>query len=133
MMRALKPSSHNAAKGASSDRWLRDQRSDPPVCAPVILYGDDLAAPRQGIEAAGGRISKPEFAFPGGRRFQLLEPDGLRTSLAELLGLAGAVGEVGRHHLLGSGADAQGSAPAASAARAGAETEHRRTRTFDIG
>ena len=47
----------------------------------VILYGDDLAATRQRVEAAGGRISKPEFAFPGGRRFQFLDPDGYELAV----------------------------------------------------
>jgi hypothetical protein len=28
------------------------------------------------VEAAGGRIVRPIFAFPGGRRFHFLDPSG---------------------------------------------------------
>ncbi len=42
----------------------------------IVLYADDLKAAAQRVTDAGGRISKPEFAFPGGRRFQFLDPDG---------------------------------------------------------
>ncbi|HEY9568923.1 MAG TPA: VOC family protein [Thalassobaculum sp.] len=42
----------------------------------VVLYGDDLEALLQRVEAAGGRIVKPIFGFPGGRRFHFLDPDG---------------------------------------------------------
>jgi predicted enzyme related to lactoylglutathione lyase len=46
----------------------------------VILYGDDLEGLVAAVEAAGGRIVRPIFSFPGGRRFQFLDPDG--TELA---------------------------------------------------
>src|SRR4051794_1909280 len=42
----------------------------------VIIFADDLAATQQRLEAAGARIVKPVFAFPGGRRFHFLDPDG---------------------------------------------------------
>ncbi|KRA01535.1 VOC family protein [Achromobacter sp. Root565] len=41
----------------------------------VILYGDDLAATQQRITAAGGRISRDTFTFPGGSRFHFTDPD----------------------------------------------------------
>jgi predicted enzyme related to lactoylglutathione lyase len=47
-----------------------------PGGALVILYADDLADAQQRIEAAGGRIARPVFGFPGGRRFHFLDPDG---------------------------------------------------------
>lgn len=46
----------------------------------VILYSENLEASQQAVEQAGGRITAPIFAFPGGRRFQFLDPDG--TELA---------------------------------------------------
>ncbi|OWJ64561.1 VOC family protein [Inquilinus limosus] len=46
----------------------------------VILYADDLAATQGRVEQAGGRIVKPIFSFPGGRRFHFQDPDG--TELA---------------------------------------------------
>ena len=42
----------------------------------VALYASDLEATHAKIEAAGGRITKPTFAFPGGRRFHFSGPDG---------------------------------------------------------
>ena len=42
----------------------------------VVLYADDLVAIQRQVEAAGGRIAKPVFDFPGGRRFHFLDPDG---------------------------------------------------------
>jgi predicted enzyme related to lactoylglutathione lyase len=47
----------------------------------VILYADDLVATQRPVEAAGGRISKPIFVFPGGRRFHFLEPDGYELAV----------------------------------------------------
>jgi hypothetical protein len=42
----------------------------------VILYAADLAAAEEKIRAAGGRIVKPAYAFPGGRRFHFADPNG---------------------------------------------------------
>ena len=37
---------------------------------------EDLEAAYDAVKAAGGRIVKEIFAFPGGRRFQFLDPAG---------------------------------------------------------
>lgn len=42
----------------------------------VILYSDDLEASVAAVIAAGGKIVKEPFAFPGGRRFQFTDPSG---------------------------------------------------------
>ena len=42
----------------------------------VVLYADDLIDMERRVKAAGGRISKPIFDFPGGPRFHFLDPDG---------------------------------------------------------
>ena len=42
----------------------------------VVLYSEDLDAVRQRVEEAGGRITKPAYPFPGGRRFHFADPDG---------------------------------------------------------
>jgi hypothetical protein len=47
----------------------------------VILYTDDLAATQQRIEAAGAKISRATFAFPGGRRFHFIDPDGYELAV----------------------------------------------------
>lgn len=49
--------------------------------APVIgIRTDDIAAAEKAIVAAGGTITKPAYAFPGGKRMFFREPGG-----AELL------------------------------------------------
>lgn len=47
----------------------------------VILYTDDLAETQRRVEAAGARIVKSVFAFPGGRRFHFLDPDGYELAV----------------------------------------------------
>ena len=42
----------------------------------VILYADALEETKSKVEAAGGKIVKDIFSFPGGRRFQFEDPDG---------------------------------------------------------
>jgi len=42
----------------------------------VILYAADLEATRDKVVASGGRICCDIFSFPGGRRFQFLDPHG---------------------------------------------------------
>lgn len=42
----------------------------------VVLYSEELEATQSRIEQAGGKIIKPIFAFPGGRRFHFTCPSG---------------------------------------------------------
>ena len=41
-----------------------------------VLFATDLEAMLARVEAAGGTIVKPVFAFPGGRRFHFRDPAG---------------------------------------------------------
>lgn len=47
----------------------------------VILYADDLAETQARLEAAGARIVKETFSFPGGRRFHFQDPDGYELAV----------------------------------------------------
>ena len=47
----------------------------------VVLYGADLSDVLKSVEAAGGKIVKPIFDFPGGRRFQFTDPDGYELAV----------------------------------------------------
>jgi predicted enzyme related to lactoylglutathione lyase len=56
-------------------------RSDLKSCtsngaALVVLYADQLEATEEKVVANGGSICKEIFSFPGGRRFQFLDPHG---------------------------------------------------------
>jgi hypothetical protein len=41
-----------------------------------VIEVEDLEAALKAVEKAGGRIVRPIFAFPGGRRFHFLDPSG---------------------------------------------------------
>ncbi len=42
----------------------------------IVFYSNDLEATQAKIQEAGGKIIKPIFSFPGGRRFHFTEPSG---------------------------------------------------------
>lgn len=42
----------------------------------IVFYSENLSSTQTKIEAAGGKIIQPVFAFPGGRRFHFAEPSG---------------------------------------------------------
>ena len=42
----------------------------------IVLKSDDLESAQQIIEASGGRITQAIFEFPGGKRFEFVEPGG---------------------------------------------------------
>jgi predicted enzyme related to lactoylglutathione lyase len=47
----------------------------------VILYAGDLAKAQKRVEDAGGKVVKPVFEFPGGRRFHFTDPDGYELAV----------------------------------------------------
>ena len=42
----------------------------------VVFYSNDLESTLTRIDKAGGKIIKPIFSFPGGRRFHFADPNG---------------------------------------------------------
>lgn len=47
----------------------------------IVFYSLDLEATLEKVRVAGGRICKPIFSFPGGRRFHFTEPSGNEFSV----------------------------------------------------
>ncbi len=41
-----------------------------------VLYTDDIEASVEAVTQAGGKIVRPIFSFPGGRRFHFTDPAG---------------------------------------------------------
>lgn len=41
-----------------------------------VLYSEELEATQKRVEEAGGRVVRPIFDFPGGRRFHFVDPAG---------------------------------------------------------
>ena len=53
------------------------QTSRAPARAPlVVIYAADLESMEQQVREAGGKIVRPIFSFPGGRRFHFIDPGG---------------------------------------------------------
>ena len=46
-----------------------------------MLYSTALEDSLAKVEAAGARVTRPIFAFPGGRRFQFADPDGYELAV----------------------------------------------------
>lgn len=42
----------------------------------IVFFSERLEETQANVENAGGRILKPIFSFPGGRRFHFAEPSG---------------------------------------------------------
>jgi len=42
----------------------------------VVIFAVDLEATERRVQAAGGRVVRPIFTFPGGRRFHFTDPSG---------------------------------------------------------
>jgi uncharacterized protein len=51
-------------------------RAAPPGGALIVIYATDLADAERRVRSAGGKIVKPPFSFPGGRRFHFADPSG---------------------------------------------------------
>lgn len=47
----------------------------------VILYSRELESTLGKVQAAGGKVTKEIFSFPGGRRFQFTDPDGYELAV----------------------------------------------------
>ncbi len=65
-----------AAFGEGLDGGFQADAQEAPARPLPILYSEDLEATLAAVEEAGGRIVKPIFSFPGGRRFHFLDPAG---------------------------------------------------------
>ncbi len=67
---------YSATTGGDVDLGLNGQ-PDEALAAPLpVIRVDDLEATFDAVAAAGGVISRPIFAFPGGRRFHFIDPSG---------------------------------------------------------
>ena len=47
----------------------------------IVLKADDLEAALEAVRTSGGEIVKEIFEFPGGRRFEFVEPGGTRMAV----------------------------------------------------
>ncbi|GAA6143218.1 VOC family protein [Hydrogenophaga sp. 5NK40-0174] len=66
-----------AGQGLDGGFYQAEMASSPAAgAALLVFYSDRLEETLAKVEAGGGVIVKPIFAFPGGRRFHFTEPSG---------------------------------------------------------
>jgi hypothetical protein len=58
------------------DIGLQGDASEATSAPLAVIAVDDLEAAFEAVDEAGGLITKPIFAFPGGRRFHFRDPSG---------------------------------------------------------
>ena len=61
--------------GRLSGGFTKD-RAAPSQGLLIVIYAGNLEAAQSKVQAAGGKIVKEIFSFPGGRRFHFLDPNG---------------------------------------------------------
>ena len=65
-----------AAMAEGLDGGFNADSADQVKAPLVILFAHDLEAMEAKVRAAGGKITRPIFSFPGGRRFHFTDPSG---------------------------------------------------------
>ena len=68
--------SYAAFEKAGLDGGFQADPGERPASPLVVLFATDLEAMLERVTAAGGRVIKPIFSFPGGRRFHFRDPSG---------------------------------------------------------
>jgi predicted enzyme related to lactoylglutathione lyase len=58
------------------DLGLQADRSEATQAPLPVIQVEALEAALEAVRAAGGRITRPIFSFPGGRRFHFTDPSG---------------------------------------------------------
>jgi predicted enzyme related to lactoylglutathione lyase len=66
---------YGAIEGAGIDGGV-DQTEGRVAATMAVIRTDDLDAAEARVLAAGGEITRPQYDFPGGRRFHFREPGG---------------------------------------------------------
>jgi uncharacterized protein len=59
-----------------TDVGLQADESEATKAPLPVIDVDDLEAALEAVTRAGGQIVRPIYTFPGGRRFQFLDPSG---------------------------------------------------------
>jgi predicted enzyme related to lactoylglutathione lyase len=68
--------SYSCTMTGDVDLGLQADESEATAAALAVVMVDDLDATLLAVSLAGGVITKPVFAFPGGRRFHFRDPSG---------------------------------------------------------
>lgn len=71
------------------DLGLQGDPAEASAAPLAVIQVDEVEAALAAVEDAGGQITRPIFAFPGGRRFHFTDPSGNELAVME----ADAAGE----------------------------------------
>ncbi|MGF7146846.1 hypothetical protein FHS96_000455 [Sphingomonas zeicaulis] len=72
-----------ATMSGDTDVGLQADGSEKTSAALPVVEVEDLEAALGAVETAGGTVTRPIFAFPGGRRFQFKDPDGHEVGVVQ--------------------------------------------------
>jgi predicted enzyme related to lactoylglutathione lyase len=75
--------SYAATLSGDTDIGLQADASEASRAPLPVIEVEDLEAALEAAEEAGGSIVRPIFAFPGGRRFHLLDPGGNEIAVSK--------------------------------------------------
>lgn len=67
--------SYAATTSGDTDIGFQADTAQKTAAALPVIEVDDVEAALAAVEAAGGTVTMPVFAFPGGRRFHFADPD----------------------------------------------------------
>jgi hypothetical protein len=68
--------SYAAFEGQGTDGGFNADAAEAPAKPLVVLYAQDLEGMEAKVLGAGGRVIRPTFEVPGGRRFHFADPSG---------------------------------------------------------
>ena len=75
--------SYSCTMTGNVDLGLQGDMAEAPAAPLPVVLVDDVEAVQAAVVHAGGKVSKPIFAFPGGRRFHFLDPNGLELAIMQ--------------------------------------------------
>ena len=75
--------SYAATTTGTVDLGLQGDLSEATAMPLPVVQVEDIETAQRAVTAAGGRISKAIFAFPGGRRFHFLDPNGHELAIMQ--------------------------------------------------
>jgi predicted enzyme related to lactoylglutathione lyase len=79
-------SDYSAMTTGDVDVGLNGQPEEALAAPLPVIRVDDLEAALDAVTKAGGVIAKPIFSFPGGRRFQFIDPSGSELAVWQSAG-----------------------------------------------
>lgn len=76
--------SYAATTSGDTDIGFQADPAQRTAAALPVIEVADVDAALAAVEAAGGRMTMPVFAFPGGRRFHFADPDGHELAVMQV-------------------------------------------------